>query len=247
MDFQTIKKDIRPFDIIAFRGGGIVDDIISICETYEVSCGDFSHVGMVITSDVLPSFKTKDGKFVLEPEKLYLLESTLHKHSPDVSNPKIASGVCLRELEYVIPRYITDVKTKVAWCGLINNPFDLNKPFTKEEKKRFKSLFLKYHEKLYDMSPIDLASAMFPMLRPLRDVKNDLYDRIGSMLGMAAVDTPSGWQFCSEIIANFYKEFGVISSEFNPEDVVPSDFFGYDEDGIPNLVKEIVYIKDWEV
>ena len=249
MDFNLIKENIRAFDIIAFRGSGIVDDIISMFEKYEISCGDFSHVGMVITSDVLTSFKiasseTENTKFVLEPGKLYILESTLSGHPPDVSDSKISSGVCLRELETVIPKYIINEKTKVAWCKLINNPLD--NQFFEPEKKKFKKMFLKYHEKSYDMSPIDLAAAMFPVLRPIRNVKNELFNNVAKMLGMASVDTPSGWQFCSEIIANFYKEFDVIAKDFNPEDVLPMDFFGFDEDGLPNLIKEIVYIKDWD-
>jgi hypothetical protein len=53
---------------------------------------------------------------------------------------------------------------------------------------------------------------------------------------------PPGWQFCSELITRVYQSYDIIPQKFNPEDVVPMDFFGFDKDGIPKICFDPIYI-----
>lgn len=49
--------------------------------------------------------------------------------------------------------------------------------------------------------------------------------------------------FCSEFVAIVYQALGIIGPEFKPHDVVPTDFFGADIDGIPKIVNDPVYLE----
>lgn len=51
--YLQLKPQISPFDLIAFRGGDPISDMIEKLEEFNTGNGDFTHVGMVVTSDVL--------------------------------------------------------------------------------------------------------------------------------------------------------------------------------------------------
>lgn len=262
ISYQEIKDKLRPFDLIAFRGGDIISDLITTLEHHKVGVGVFSHVGMVVTADILPRYNYKGQEFILEPNRVYILESTfsykikgIMDNCPDVITNKGHLGVQLRSLEEVIPRYITNEKTKVAWCKLINNPFEIigeeQLEITNQRrqilKEKFMDFFNNYHSRLYEIDPESLLAAMFPSLRFIRSFRDNIFSSISKHLFNDNNSCPSGWQFCSELVANVYQLINIISHEFNPSDVLPIDFFGYDEDNLPALVSPPIFIKDWDI
>lgn len=264
--YTDVKDKLRPFDLIAFHGGDCVSELISKLETYKVGVGAFSHVGMVVTADILPE-ASFDGKTVqLKPNHPYVFESTfsydiggMADGSHDIVTGKGAFGVQLRDLEEVIPRYISNEKTKVAWCRLLNNPFDLIADESEDNlvlrrkvlQEEFTEFFKKYEHRTYEADMESLLAAMFPALRPLRKIRDNIFKGLYKVLhsiGLAKNKVgPAGWQFCSELVANVYQNIGVIGPKFNPQDVVPVDFFGCDTDGIPALVDAPVYFRDWDL
>ena len=264
--YQEIKDKLLPFDLIAFRGGDLISDLITILEEYQVGVGVFSHVGMVVTADILPNFYYDGKEFTLKPNHPYILESTfsynikgIMDNSPDVIIRKGHLGVQLRDLEEVIPRYIIDEKTKVAWCKLLNNPFDIIEGESIETsnrrrdivKEKFINFFESYHGRLYEMNPESLFAAMFPSLRFIRSIRDNIFKSLFEVLcswGITKKKTdPSGWQFCSELVANVYQTINVISEDFDPRDILPIDFFGNDQDNLPGLVSSPIFIKDWDL
>lgn len=273
--YDEIKSKMKPFDIIGFRGGDIISGMISKLESYKLGVGAFSHVGMVVTADILPYICVDGKKIQLKPNHPYVFESTFSFKIPGVSDgpPNIVTGkgklgVQLRDLEEVIPRYITKQATKIAWCRLRNNPFDRKNTFDsdgdiveepdneletrrKNLRKKFTKFFNEYENRLYELDVENLLAAMFPCLRFIRKIKNSimtfLYNGLRELGLVKNSAGPAGWQFCSELIANVYQTIGVIPKSFDPRDVLPVDFFGYDEDGLPVLVDAPIYIKDWEI
>lgn len=242
--YQNIKSKIMPFDLIAFRGGDKISDLISHVEEKEIGIGTFSHVGMAVTSDILP---------ILPKNKVFVFESTCSFNFVtdgviDALTQKGCLGVQIRDLEEVIPKYITNSKTKVAWCKLINNPY-LIVANREKLKVLFTNIFEKYHNTFYDVSAIDLLSSIFPEFRSIRNVRDVVSDGLFSVLRKChLIDnelSPSGWQFCSELVANIYQQIGVIPESFDCKDVVPVDFFGCDKDGLPALVYSPVFIEDF--
>lgn len=243
ISYDQIKDKLRPFDLIAFRGGGLYSSLIAKLEEFEVGVGTFTHVGIVVTSDILPNKSLEQGR-------LYLFESTLtYNSAPDVLTGKGVLGVQLRDLETALTHYIEDQGTKVAWCPLLNNPYNINDTNTHLRRKLlrefFTDFFRRYNTRLYEVDPTELLAAMFPSLRIIRTVRNELISALCAILHKFGLsennkDSP-GWQFCSELVTEVYQTIGVVSYEFNPEDVLPVDFFGCDRDGLPRLVDTPVY------
>lgn len=266
VSYSDIKDKLCPYDLIAFRGGDIMSDLIAIMEEYEVGLDEFTHVGMIVTSDILPEAISNGKKFKLKPNHPYLFESTFtysvpgfKEDAPDVITERGELGVQLRDLEEVIPRYIVDKTTKVAWCPLKNNPFkELPGESAANLKRRrrilrdsFVNFFRIYEDRLYQIDIDTLFAAMFPCLRFMRNFKDSVFSSFYNVLhnyGWAKNSFgPSGWQFCSELIANVYKDIGIIPVEFEACNVIPVDFFGCDRDGIPSLVENPMYFKDWDL
>ena len=259
VSYEDICDKIRPFDLIAFRGEGIISDTISSAQSHIVGVGSFSHVGMVVTSDILPYFNVNGEKIYLDPGKIYIFESTTAYNLngdivPDITTGLKAIGVQIRDLKEVIPRYITSDSCRVAWCKLLKNPLDQigNESTSNTISERFQECFLKYQGRMYELSLIGLLSSGVPSFRKLRTLRENIYNKMYSILryfGLVRPNNvgPSGWQFCSELVANIYKEFGIIPETIDPKNVMPIDFFGCDEDGLPIVIETPVFIKDFTI
>ena len=237
--YDDIKHQIKPFDLIAFRGGDLASDLIDYLQKKMLFNGDFTHVGIIVTSDILTNYKD----YYLEDDELYLLESTFSfcqsiTHSTnDVISNHGRFGVQLKKLKDVVSTYLYNDKTKIAWCQLQNNPFDDNHKL--KLKEDFTQFFNDYYVRHYDMDPLSLLGAMFPQLRGLRDCKDKMINKIWLKLNKQT--NPALWQFCSELVANVYQLIGVIPKDVDCKNVVPMDFFGYDKDGLEAIVNKPIY------
>ena len=272
VSYEDIRQNIKPFDLIAFRGGDLASRLINVLEKYEVGHGEFTHVGMVVTSDILPLCNitvdetTKEIKLI--PGKLYLYQSTFTYNVPyisdgmiDVTTGRGFFGVQLCDLEEVIPVYIINKTTKVAYCKLLSNPWELKVGEQQESltsrrlqiQKDFALFFESHQGRLYEMDPLSLLGAMFPPLRFIRDTQDQIFTSLIKKLNKwglinISVDsnmTPAGWQFCSELVANVYKLIGVLPDTLNSENILPITFFGYREISAP-IVNAPIYLKDWD-
>ena len=94
----------------------------------------------------------------------------------------------------------------------------------------------KYGNSSFNLSIINLAASIFPTLRPLRTLKKKISKVFKKK---KKTYTPL---FCSEFIAIIYKSLEIIDSHVNPSNVVPVDFLGINENGIPKIIKKVVEI-----
>lgn len=255
--YNELIPEICPFDTIMFRGGDNISDLIAMLEKYELSMNTFTHIGMVVTSDILPKCIVENGEFILDHEKLYILESTFSYNVPgfvkgvnDISTNKGKFGVQLRELEQIIPSYIQNEKTKVAWCELINNPYRKTISDTEESlthrrlllRDKFTVFFEDYHSRNYEMDPLGLLSAMFIPLRPIRDFRDSFYTKLWRKISKKQIPIVD-LQFCSELVANAYQCIGILDENVVTKNVLPMDFFGNDR--LKKLVNNPIYFRDW--
>lgn len=272
VSYEDIRQTIKPFDLMAFRGGDLASRLINVLEKYEVGHGEFTHVGMVVTSDILPRCTVNVGETIKEikliPGKLYLYQSTFTYNVPyisdgmtDITTGKGFFGVQLCDLEEVIPVYIINKTAKVAYCKLSLNPWELKTDESIESltlrrlqlQKDFTLFFENHQGRFYEMDPLSLLGAMFPPLRCIRDAQDQIFTSLIKKLnkwGLTSISsdsnlTPSGWQFCSELVANVYKLIGVLPVTLNAENILPITFFGYREFNDP-IVNTPIYLKDWD-
>jgi len=222
--YKDIKNQIKPLDLVVFRGGEFVSTGIRILEELQVGNADWTHVGLVIDTSILPTIP--NGK----PDKLYVLESTM---SGKLSGDKLCDvegngvfGVQIRDMEKLVKAYNASGNTLVGWCRLKNNPcerrsdesFDDYEDRMSNIRKDFSEIYERYGHRSYDYNLISLASSLFPQFRCIRKKWINTNDKL----------------FCSELVALVYCKLGILDEEkFNPADVVPVDFTsGLDNDGI---------------
>jgi hypothetical protein len=221
--FINIKDEIKPLDIILFKGPDFVSNLIRCMEGFKVGTNTFSHAGMIVTSDILNDPRLEKGK-------LYIWESTMSgKLGEGVTNidGKSFLGVQLRDFEEVLKKYDENPKTRIALCRLKEGVCPIK---DNELKDKFTDIFDKYNGTFYDANIFSLMGALFPWCRPIRTATE--HNKI------------KDWLFCSELVALCYKELGIYPEEVNPKDVVPVDFLEdeKDTDGAPKVTEEIKYI-----
>lgn len=228
IEFSQIKDQFKPFDIIVFRGAEFVSDTISVVEKIFIGNGDWTHVGMVITPEIMPF---KHGI----PGKLYIWESTmsgkLGDGPNDIETGKGDFGVQIRDLGDVIDKYDNNKDTRIGWCKLLNNPIDKKE---NESEEAYNSRILIIKQKLEKFN---------------KDHGNDLYDfRITSLLKTIIAKLPNLWNskhmyFCSELVTKIYELLDIIDPNIDPATIAPVELIG----GLNPLVKvpPIVVTRNW--
>lgn len=217
ISYKENKEQLKPLDLLLFKGSEIVSSSIRFLENLEVNNNDWSHCGLVINTSILPTIK--NGKI----GKLYVWESTLSGSLNDNiydTEGKTVFGVQIRSLDKVVKAYNKKNRT-IGWAKLKNNPYLKQKNETSNEyKKRFKKLqkaMIKIHKKLhhepYETNLITLAASLFRWLRPVRN-----YIEKHTNFGKNTM-------FCSELVASIYCDIAVLNrKEVDPQDIIPVEF-----------------------
>lgn len=193
--------------------------------------GDWSHVGVMIPGNLLPYVRNikRDTWYVWEATASGKIAGYRASNVLDAVSQAGRLGVQLRELKEVVRDYTLDNESKVAWAPLLDNPF-VRKPNEVPEEfnirqtlltHRIMQLYNEYGRDLYDCNCCNCLAALFSCFRCCR-CKSD--DRL----------------ICSQFAALIYQGLGILDQKFNAMDVVPADFLGFDKDGIPNMVREII-------
>lgn len=215
--------DLSPLDLLLFRGNDFVSNTISKLEDWRVGDGRFTHVGILINNTLWPHPTLRDNEW-------YVWESTMSKSMcgltdgvPDVVSGKGVFGVQVRNLRDLLEKY----DGSVYWAPLRDRVFE-DEEMRSFFIERFRVFQQKYGNATYDASFVELLGAMIPALRCFRNSA-----RLCRTCG--GLRKENEWLFCSEGVAMIYQQLGILSSKFEARDVVPADFLGKDEDGIPKL------------
>ena len=216
IQYTAAKSEIKPLDLVLFRGSEMVSKTIQYLEKLEVGNGDWSHVGLVVSKEVLPHLKNaKDGE-------LYVWESTLsgelNDNVLDLESNESVFGVQVRCLDQLVDEYNQGERV-IAWSSLKDNPCVPRKGEDTEAYElrmgrlceKLSALHKKYHHESYELNPITMLAALYPIFRKLRD-----------WLGWG-----QDMMFCSELVATVYCDIGILNrDEVDPENVLPVDFLG---------------------
>jgi hypothetical protein len=219
---KKIKNKIRPFDLICFRCGDLLSSIVANIEYYILGNGDFTHVGMVVTTDIIP---IKNGI----PGRLYVLESTLSGFLNDgVNNTETngsSLGMQIRDLEDIFNFYINHKIYKMAWCQLINNPLDSDPT---NAIKEFRKFYYEHKNAQHDFN-------LFPFIRGLiSDIYHTHIEHLAYMNKRKF--------FCSELIVAIYIKLGILPETINPAAVAPIDIVGHINNHIKHTFHSPIYL-----
>jgi len=204
---------MKTFDIIFFRGAEGVSSFISWIQKKLHGNGAqrFTHVGMIIRGEDFPF-----GSPFYAPDKIYVFESTQSGSLGDGTENvhfKSILGVQLRNLDRVAETYDAGPNSKMAWGKMRE---EIRPPPTMKRAELLLIMIRKYQGLRYDASFIDLTASLFKFMRGIRSVKNSIMS-CGSC-------NQKNWIFCSELVANIYKDFNLLPVFVNPENVLPCDF-----------------------
>jgi len=222
---------MNPLDLIFFKGADLISKTVLLAEAINSGNSSFSHVGIVVNKELL-------NLDLMEPDLLYILESTVSDGKVLDINEKRVIGVQIRPLQEVVNSYKAESDCSVAYVKLKHNPFITNREQT---ISIFRQTYKNYSNSFYNMNILHLLSSVFPCLRKPRQV----FDKIVHF-GLTTITNNNyfdrhRWVFCSELIAIIYLDLGIISN-INPETVIPTDFLGTDVDGLELALGDIIYI-----
>lgn len=223
--YTDIRGQIESLDLIMFRGSDLVSKaIIGIESRVDKTDAQFSHVGIAIRAEhLMPALKESEAAW-LKPGNLYVFESTgSGSLSDNVKNVDGRSflGVQLRNLDEVARAYdAASEDTRLALLPL--------KPELRPAQLAtvVRAAYDKYNGIFYDASVVDMAAAACRCMRCVRDC--GCFQRMRDWFykcccGPCCHTLPSGWMFCSELVANIYRDVGILP-EGDPQNVIPQDF-----------------------
>lgn len=240
-DVQEFIKGIKPLDLLVFKGTGVTSNVIIKAEEWVTGFTDApSHVEVMITKEWCDKIKTYEGISIEVDQPLSWGSTTLGK-SISIETGGHVNGVQIRDLEYLITKYLSNPTSNVGYCSLRDNPTQfspdkesLTHYLIRKDRiqENLRISYDKYHDKEYNNNPLALIGVMFPQFRYLRNVSQENYENYGN-------DGNGNKLFCSEFIATLYEDLGIINDMtdgvadgkmLDPRDVLPVDFFGPDAD-----------------
>jgi len=227
--YSEIRQNLKPFDLLLFKGGDFVSDFIRSLQKLDLEnpvADNFSHVGIVITSDVLDYEYIKAGK-------IYILESAVSGRLGQklkTVEGKSHLGVILRDFDELIEKYDKSNRTRIAYAPLLNNPVDTkSKRKLKKLKRDFTRFFHTINNQRYDLNPLNLISVISsPITKPIRIIRD--------VLGIVVKDTED-WIICSALVAKCWQFIGVLPMDIDCKYTYPTDLLGIDQDGLPLVIK----------
>ncbi len=213
---KTLREaDVRPLDLILFRGVDPVSRAIQFVQNRKIGRGDYSHAAVVVTREVL-------DLECLEPGKIYVWESVISASEgfwanftdqvPAVETKGVRFGVQLRELELVIPGYMSD-GGRVSWCG-----YRGERPPLEEIREGLRSLHEEFGHAPYTKNLLNVFGVIFPELQNARDRLNRAQSRVTDLVNgllersrnQKRVADADHHVFCSEWVARVYGRLGIL-------------------------------------
>lgn len=246
--YSDIRKHIKNFDLIFFKGSSIISTIISETQKSQTSNGSYTHIGMALVGNTLPS-----SHALYASDRIYILESNM---GGELSADKVGSavdgksffGVQIRNLDLIMQRIGSD--SEIGWAPIdpdkvFNKPLfqELTRPTLDESRGKIANIFDRYVGLNYDATLVDLgASAGCLCFRKIRKaaetdkksqnccaagiinyiIRKKMQNKISPP---KLTESPRDRMICSELTARVLQNAEIIKpGSVDPENVIPVDF-----------------------
>eukprot|EP01137_Pigoraptor_chileana_P000446 Opistho-2@36659 len=211
LTYEEVLRRASPLDMFFFQGSAAFSAAIRHTEKLAFGVGDFSHVGIIVTTDVLPITNGVKGR-------LYVWEAIKggNPAAPDVETREVRPGVQIRDVEAVLKMYVKPGLSRMAWARLKDNPCCAGDESLAKTRTRLTELHAMFNGAPYDANVVHLASAMSEKIHALR--KAFAADAESSMSESDAA------MFCSEWATRVYQAAGVFPEDFSAEQMAPQEF-----------------------
>lgn len=226
MYWNEVREVLTPLDLIFTRGTTLGSHGVAILSQIGSGSNYYTHVGIVVTKELLPSFDQ------LEDGKIYILESIMNSERalipqtaiPDLYQGQIVSGVQIRDLDLLFEEYVKEKQaTRMGWAQVYNNPW-LEHNNRERIIRIFQRAFNAYIGAPYENRIANIFTLMgfFRKSKPVIMPDYQLGDKL------QGADTHT---FCSELVTRIFQMLGMIRRDIDAERVLPMDFLGWDRDG----------------
>lgn len=180
--YRYLVERAQPLDLLLFRGGDQISNILRMCQENVNGNGDFSHVGIIVTKKIL---KLK----YLKSNRLYVWESTfsyplagITDGVPDVETGKGRFGVQIRDLEEVLNNMVGDKnQSALAWGRLEHNPWERRKGESggqfKKRQRQIRKTLMALHSKVgsryFENNVFGMLAALVPCMKIVRNFSDE--------------------------------------------------------------------------
>lgn len=212
---KNVKNLIDPFDMIVFKGTSFISKIISYIQKIFFKSGEWTHVGIILTKDILDILQVK----YYRKTDLYILESTLSgKFTDGVKdiNNKTKFGIQIRHFDDVIRN---NRGKKIAIIKL-KNKIEL----TDKLKYDLIKFYNRYKNSKFDYTGKTCLKPISPCIS-----KNKILNNF--------IKTDNLF-FCSEFVAEVYKVLNLIDGNIDSENIAPVNLVSLD------IFHDIININD---
>lgn len=216
--FSDISNQINDLDLILFADTDLISRGIRFMQYIMNNTDKWSHVGLVVSKRTIPFLNVPDND-------LYVLESTMSSKLlglsdtmtiPDAESGKYVFGVQIRKLKDVIKGYTKS--GRVGWARLINNPILKNEDESFLEynnrmqfiKNTMTNLHQKYYHRHYELNVCNCIGA---------------FDCCYKLSCNNCCSSDDKYILCSEIVAIYYKELGIIDKNIDTNKILPADLY----------------------
>lgn len=216
---EIIKVLDRPSEII------VSDKIINISEEFDKIIEDIDKV--------IHEKDSSDESPVSEDISSNLMVQKMHETIKEINQNIDEAMVIAKEIE----KEIDDL------CIYFNKFVEDKSKKSKNYKdiiREIRCIYEIYGNRMYNASALDLLSALYPVLRPLRNLKYKVLRGFAKLFKNKKIEPNA--VFCSQFVAIIYSRLGVIDKSIDIKNFVPVDFLGCDEDGQKNIVSNIYKI-----
>lgn len=146
--YESFRDKLRPFDCVFFCGGDFVSSTIRYIERQRLGAGEFSHVGVIVTSDVL------DHPNIV-PGRRYILESTatgLLGCGVKNIDGKAAFCVQITDFDALVEAYDRSSRTRIAVAHVADAANPINLLGVAEAKRRTQDFWERMRGRSYQFN-----------------------------------------------------------------------------------------------
>lgn len=215
---EIIKVLDKPSEFI------VADKIITVSEEFDKIIGDMNKIIGEKDTDTSPTISDVSSTLMIQK-----MHDTIKEINQNIDD---AMGIA-KEIE----REIDDLC--IYFNKFVEDKSNKSKRY-KEIIREIKSIYEVYGNRMYNASALDLLSALYPVLRPLRKLKYKIFRGLAKLFKNKKIEPNA--VFCSQFVAIIYSRLGVIDKNIDFKNFVPVDFLGCDEDGQKNIVSNIYKI-----
>ncbi len=248
MKLQDFVDKVQPFDLLLFHGTGIFSTAIRKMQALAMDTGEFSHVGIVINSELFPDIPQ------LVSGRTYILDSNLvvpvvTDGVKDVRTNKVRFGVQIRDaLDVFTAFYDKSEDNYISWCRLQENPW-LNIEDKKEIKKDMLEFIEEFGYKPYELNCFELLGSLCGCFKNIRvKIEEEVVEgyRVLSLFGVteerSAEDIQRMSVFCSEFVGIILQIVHKIPPNVATSEIAPMHFINPREGTFVKFVDDPIRI-----